>query len=192
MKSQNLVSNRDIVIDNSDSKTFLKNNLTELYNYHNNKNFSFINNKNLLKKIEDDFKQLNTQEINNVILTRIIVSAISCLACFICIIIYFYLCIRRNIENKNEIKQKAKMMDKFENGEDIDEFDEEDDDNKKEKFLTYQDNEANDYINKNLRTTLLTKKENSEGISFENVIAQNKSVSFDKNVYNPYSSNQSI
>lgn len=158
---------------------------------------NFLNENNAFKLFSEQNQgliHLSLDEKNSIILTRMIISAISSIACLICIIIYFWLWIKRSLESKKENQQKAEMMNQADDGcEDLDEIAEQTDD-KKERFLSCEDMEEEKIENKNgLRLSLSSKKDNSEAISFENVIAQNKSVSFDnKNVYNPYSSNQSI
>jgi flagellar biosynthesis/type III secretory pathway M-ring protein FliF/YscJ len=174
------------------NKNITKNNLKEkkedLLNY----NFFLSNNLNYLQSQQDQgLIPLSLEDKNAIIMTRLITSTISFIACFICILFYFYLCIRRTFENKKENKQKAEMMNKMVNGEDFDDESEENEDEKRQRFLTCEDHEHENEDKKELRLTLLSNKDNSEGVSFENVIAQNKSVSFEKNVYNPYSSNQS-
>ena len=83
------------------------------------------------------------------------------------------------------------MINQMDNDEDLDEIDEKGYD-KKERFLTCEDMEEENIENKKgLRLSLSSKKDLSEGVSFKNVIAQNRSVYIDKDVYDPYRSNQS-
>lgn len=138
-----------------------------------------------------EMSSLSLDDKNSIILTRIIISGISFIACLICIIIYLYLCVKKTIETRKENQQKAELMNQMDNEEDLDDFEEKGDD-KKERFLTCDDMEEEKIENeKGLRLSLFSRKDKDETVSFENVIAQNKSVSFKKKFYNPYSSNQS-
>ena len=174
------------------NKNITKNNQKEKKEDFLNYNFFLSNNLNYLQSQQDQgLIPLSIEDKNAIIMTRLVTSTISFIACFICILFYFYLCIRRAFDKKKENKKKAEMINKMVTGEDLDDETEENEDEKRERFLTCENDEHENEDNKALRLTLLSNKHNSEGISFENVIAQNKSVSFEKNIYNPYSSNQS-
>lgn len=172
----------------------LNGNFTNTLLLTNKNNFLFTTNPNIAATQETQSSiPLTLEEKNSIIFTRIIVSAISSFACLICIIVYFWLWIRRTIENKKENRQKAEMMNQMESSEDLDEI-EEDDDGKKERFLTSENMEEEKIENKRetVRLSQSSRKDNIEGVSFENVVAQNKSVSFDKKVYDPYNGDHSI
>jgi len=208
MEYQTQDSYRNLFLNNFKNNNFSDNNITKPGDFNKNltsninntyqkesvyANIPFETNLNYLEtQINQRPIPLSLEDKNSIILSRIILSIISLFACLICIMIYFYLMIKRIVENKKENQLKEEKMNQMDNGEDLDEMDEKADD-KKERFLTYEDIEEEEKIEnkKGLRFSLSSRNEKNETVSFENVIEQNKSVSFDMKVYNPYSSDQS-
>ena len=135
---------------------------------------------------EDPNNKMTIEDYNNIILTRLITSGISVLACFICIVIYFGILIKKTIQTKKEIRQKVEKINQLANGEDLDEIDENNHD-KNERFLTCENMEEEKIENKinnpQNRHSSITNKEGDGTVSFENVVEQNKSVDIKKNVF---------
>lgn len=113
------------------------------YNLINNDNNNNINNNNYTSL------SLTTEEYDEIILTRLISSGISILACFICIIIYISMCIIKGVESRKENKMKKEMhLNQMEDPDNLHDFQEEifENNNKKEMLISAHEYIDNPYI----------------------------------------------
>jgi len=129
--------------------------------------------------------RLEEEDLKEIILTRLITSAISVFLCLICMMIYFCICVKKRIQIGEENREKTDRI--SQQKEDFDDLDKNKDE-KDERFLTSED-KVEDNLNQNYLSQSKEKENNCTSVSFENVIEQNKSVDLNNNIYNPYSSN---